>query len=181
MKLTPLLTTLIITAFSSNAQINPEVQKEPLFQGKVLQHPVKPGQGLHLNGPQFRNHRSRYFRNYHRSYPRNITSHGWYMHSQPVRHWRAQYHTTSHYPQHKVYYIINNTGYSEVYAPKVRVNQALKVTPANRYQLGQMYNSLPTGAEPITISGQQYFKYHDIYFLAQISGDTVKYLAIKLN
>lgn len=181
MKLTPLFAILIITAFSGAAQSNPKIENERLLPGKILQHPAKHKPSLQFNNRRFNRHPRRAFRHHYSGFPSIIATHGWHSRSRPLHHWRTKHATTVNYRQQKVYYIIDNTGYHIVDAPKVRVNQARKVTPEHRYQLGQLYSSLPTGAEPITIAQQQYFKYHDIYFLAQISGDSIKYLALKLH
>ncbi|WP_067982131.1 DUF6515 family protein [Neptuniibacter pectenicola] len=49
------------------------------------------------------------------------------------------------------------------------------------FQLGSTYGSIPQGAKSVTVNGQQYFKYRDVYFLPQSSGRGVHYLAVRLN
>lgn len=90
-------------------------------------------------------------------------------------------YNTTYYTYQNVYYVADNNGYTVVDAPEVLVNKAVKVENANNYELGQTYDTLPITAEAVTINEQQYFKYQDIYFLPQISGDEVKYLAINLG
>ena len=80
-----------------------------------------------------------------------------------------------------MYYIADNNGYTVVDEPPTRLNQAIRVGNVNDYSLGQTYDSLPQAAQAVIINSQQYFKYGDIYFLPQISGDDIKYLAIKLG
>jgi hypothetical protein len=177
MKLTSLLATTILTTLSGDALSNPQIKNERLFLGKVLQHPAKPSPSLHLKNKRPK----RYLRNHQRSYTGIHATYGWHINSRPMHHWRTKPPRAKYYRQQNVYYIVDHSGYRRVDAPKVVVNQAINVTPSEHYQLGKLYNSLPIGAEPITISDQQYFKYHDIYFLAQISGDKIKYLAVRLH
>ena len=63
----------------------------------------------------------------------------------------------------------------------IKPHGALYNLSAKNYDLGQTYDTLPISAEAVTINDQQYFKYQDIYFLPQINGDEIKYLAINLG
>jgi hypothetical protein len=83
-----------------------------------------------------------------------------------------------------IYYGLDNGGYRVIEEPSSDALygiSAVETQQTTDYELGTAYDVLPQGAQSVTISGQQYFQYQDIYFLPQSSSNGIRYLAIKLN
>ena len=76
--------------------------------------------------------------------------------------------------------VIYSDNVSHVVAQSIETQQDMSAKSSD-FQLGKAYSSLPQGAQSVVVSGQQYFKFRDIYFLAQSSGYSVHYLALKLD
>ena len=76
--------------------------------------------------------------------------------------------------------VIYSDNVSHVVAQSIETQQDMSAKSSG-FQLGKAYSSLPQGAQSVVVSGQQYFKFRDIYFLAQSSGNSVHYLALKLD
>lgn len=171
---------LALTMLSSNAFANSQnVHNKHHKPGKVIRHIPKNSVSVRFNGAVFNTHNGTYYRKHSRGYREVMPPRGLHIRSLPKYHSRLRHRNNTYYTYKNIYYIAENNGYTVVDTPKIQVNRAIKVN--NSYKLGQFYDSLPTAAKPVTISSVQYFKYDDIYFLPQISGDEIKYLAVKLN
>lgn len=90
-----------------------------------------------------------------------------------------------------IYYVFDNGDYRVIEepisddtdsdSPSQILVQSVETASNTSFQLGKAYDSLPQGAQSVLVNDQQYFKYHDIYFLPQSSGNSVYYLAVKLE
>ena len=173
---------LTLTMLSSNAFANPQnVHNKHHKPGKVIRHIPSNSVSVRFNGAVFNTHNGTYYRKHSRGYREVMPPRGLHIRLLPRYHSRLRHRNNTYYTYQNVYYIAENNGYTVVDTPKIQVNRAIKVNNTSSYKLGQFYDSLPTAAKPVTISSVQYFKYDDIYFLPQISGDEIKYLAVKLN
>jgi len=78
---------------------------------------------------------------------------------------------------------VNNVIYTDSAAPLLiqPIETPQGSASQSGFQLGRSYKSLPQGAQSVTINGQQYFQYADIYFLPQSSDSSVHYIAVQLD
>lgn len=149
--------------------------------GHYFNHLPRNSASIRFNGITFTFSDGIYYRKAKRGYHVVKPPRGLRIRSLPRHYSHFKRHNTTYYTYQNVYYVADNNGYRVVDEPKIVVNQAIKVGSAKNYDLGQTYDTLPISAEAVTINDQQYFKYQDIYFLPQINGDEIKYLAINLG
>ncbi|MBB1451572.1 MULTISPECIES: DUF6515 family protein [Pseudoalteromonas] len=150
-------------------------------QNRFINHLPRNSASIRFNGISFTFNDGLYYRKAKRGYHVVKPPRGLRINTLPRNYRHFKHHNTTYYTYQNVYYIADNNGYTVVDEPSTRLNQAIKVGNVNDYSLGQTYDSLPQTAQAVIINSQQYFKYGDIYFLPQISGDDIKYLAIKLG
>ncbi|GAA58182.1 hypothetical protein P20652_0033 [Pseudoalteromonas sp. BSi20652] len=150
-------------------------------QNRFINHLPRNSASIRFNGISFTFNDGLYYRKAKRGYHAVNPPRGLRISALPRNYRHFKRHNTSYYTYQNVYYIEDNNGYIVVDEPKIPLNRAIKVDNVNNYSLGQTYDSLPLTAEAVIVNSQQYFKYGDIYFLPQISGDEIKYLAIKLS
>lgn len=150
-------------------------------QNRFINHLPRSSASIRFNGISFTFNDGLYYRKAKRGYHVVKPPRGLRINTLPRNYRHFKHHNTTYYTYQNVYYIADNNGYTVVDEPKIVVNQAIKVGNTKNYDLGQTYDTLPISAEAVTINEQQYFKYQDIYFLPQVSGDEVKYLAINLG
>jgi hypothetical protein len=94
----------------------------------------------------------------------------------PKNHKRIFSRNKAYFLAYGIYYAADSNGYIVVDEPN------FSSQPANSiYKLGEHYNEVPAGADSVVINSQQYFKYNSIYFLPQINGEQIQYLALKLD
>ncbi len=149
--------------------------------GRYFNHLPRNSASIRFNGISFTFSDGIYYRKAKRGYHVVKPPRGLRIRSLPRHYSHFKRHNTTYYTYQNVFYVADNNGYRVVDEPKIVVNQAIKVGSAKNYDLGQTYDTLPISAEAVTINDQQYFKYQDIYFLPQINGDEIKYLAINLG
>lgn len=150
-------------------------------ENKYIRHLPRRSTSIWFNGISFSFNDGIYYRKAKKGYHAVMPPHGLRIKKLPRHYSRIKHHKSTYYTYQNVYYIADRGGYKVVDRPIIQRNKAIKIGNAYDYSLGQIYDELPTSAEPITINSQQYFKYNDIYFLPQISGDEIKYLAISLG
>lgn len=150
-------------------------------QNRFINHLPRNSASIRFNGISFTFNDGLYYRKAKRGYHVVTPPRGLRINTLPRNHRYFKHHNTTYYTYQNVYYIADDDGYTVVDEPSTRLNQAIKVGNVNDYNLGQTYDTLPQAAQAVIINSQQYFKYGDIYFLPQISGDDIKYLAIKLG
>ncbi|CAM2791441.1 DUF6515 family protein [Pseudoalteromonas distincta] len=150
-------------------------------QNRFINHLPRNSASIRFNGISFTFNDGLYYRKAKRGYHIVTPPRGLRINTLPRNYRHFKHHNITYYTYQNVYYVANNDGYTVVDEPPTRLNQAIKVGNVNNYNLGQTYDSLPQAAQAVIINSQQYFKYGDIYFLPQISGDDIKYLAIKLG
>ena len=150
-------------------------------QNRFINHLPRSSASIRFNGISFAFNDGLYYRKAKRGYHVVTPPRGLRINTLPRNYRHFKHHNTTYYTYHNVYYIADNNGYTVVDEPPIRLNQAIKVGNVNDYSLGQTYDSLPQAAQAVIINSQQYFKYDDIYFLPQINGDEIKYLAISLG
>ncbi|WP_024612180.1 DUF6515 family protein [Pseudoalteromonas sp. TB64] len=149
--------------------------------GRLINHLPRNSASIRFNGISFTFNDGIYYRKAKSGYRSVIPPRGLRIRSLPKHYSRIRHHNTTYYTYQNVYYVADNDGYTVVDTPNIQLNKAIKIGNANDYSLGETYDSLPSSAEAVTINSKQYFKYNDIYFLPQISGDEIKYLAISLG
>jgi len=150
-------------------------------QKRFINHLPRSSSSIRFNGILFTFNEGLYYRKAKIGYHVVKPPRGLRINTLPRNYSHFKRYNTTYYTYQNVYYIADGDGYTVVDEPLTRLNQAIKVGNVNDYNLGQTYDSLPQTAQAVIINSQQYFKYGDIYFLPQISGDDIKYLAIKLG
>lgn len=150
-------------------------------QNRFINHLPRNSASIRFNGISFTFNDGLYYRKAKRGYHVVTPPRGLRINTLPRNYRYFKHHNTTYYTYQNVYYIADDDGYTVVDEPSTRLDQAIKVGNVNDYNLGQTYDTLPQAAQAVIINSQQYFKYGDIYFLPQISGDDIKYLAIKLG
>ena len=150
-------------------------------ENRYIRHLPRRSTSIWFNGISFSFNDGIYYRKAKKGYHAVMPPRGLRIKKLPRHYSRMEHRNTTYYAYQNVFYIADNGGYKVVDAPIIQRNKAIKIGNVYDYSLGQVYDELPSSAEPVTINSQQYFKYNDIYFLPQINGDEIQYLAISLG
>lgn len=180
---------------------NHKAHKRVVYKtGAVVQRAPAKGVSLRFGGLSFIFHDGLYYRNYKQGYKVVRPPVGLTVRYLPAGYERIVARGLTYYFAQGIYYVFDdgayrvinepsdtliyqddvyNAGGSTIVAHSVESQQYANQTSG--FVLGKTYGSLPPSAKLVTVSGQQYFQYRDIYFLPQSTGGDVRYLALKLN
>lgn len=167
--------------------------------GAVVQRAPAKGVSLRFGGLSFIFHDGLYYRHYKQGYKVVRPPVGLTVRYLPAGYERIVARGRTYYFAQGIYYVFDDGAYrvinepddtliyqydtdndeSTIVAHSVESQQYANQTSG--FVLGKTYGSLPPSANPVTVNGQQYFQYRDIYFLPQSAGGDVRYLALKLN
>ncbi|MDO6841713.1 DUF6515 family protein [Paraglaciecola chathamensis] len=180
---------------------NHKAHKRVVYKtGAVVQRAPAKGVSLRFGGLSFIFHDGLYYRHYKQGYKVVRPPVGLTVRYLPAGYERIVARGLTYYFAQGIYYVFDdgayrvinepsdtliyqddvyNAGGSTIVAHSVESQQYANQTSG--FVLGKTYVSLPPSAKLVTVSGQQYFQYRDIYFLPQSTGGEVRYLALKLN
>lgn len=180
---------------------NHKAHKRVVYKtGAVVQRAPAKGVSLRFGGLSFIFHDGLYYRHYKQGYKVVRPPVGLTVRYLPAGYERIVARGLTYYFAQGIYYVFDdgayrvinepsdtliyqddvyNAGGSTIVAHSVESQQYANQTSG--FVLGKTYGSLPPSAKLVTVSGQQYFQYRDIYFLPQSTGGEVRYLALKLN
>lgn len=158
-------------------------QRKVYKAGAVVHKAPSKGISVNFGGVSFIFNEGFYYRYGHQGYTVVRPPSGLKVRYLPNGHEKVIVKGRSYYAVQGIYYVFDNGYYRVVEAPGGTIIRSTTILPtqSSSFQLGNSYSALPQGAESVTINGQQYFQYRDIYFLPQLSGQGIHYLAVRLN
>ncbi|MDO6592584.1 DUF6515 family protein [Neptuniibacter sp. 1_MG-2023] len=158
-------------------------QRKVYKTGAVVHKAPAKGISVNFGGVSFIFNDGFYYRYGHQGYTVVRPPSGLKIRYLPNGHEKVIVKGRSYYAVQGIYYVFDNGYYRVVEAPSGTIIRSTTILPtrSSNFQLGNRYSALPQGAASVTINGQQYFQYRDIYFLPQLSGQGIHYLAVRLN
>lgn len=168
--------------------------------GAVVRRAPVNGVTLRFGGLSFIFHDGHYYRHYKQGYKVVRPPVGLTVRYLPAGYERIVARDRTYYFAQGIYYVFDDGAYRVINEPKDTliyqydtfnnegdtivahsVESQQNANQTSGFVLGKAYGSLPQSAKLVSVNGQQYFQYRDIYFLPQSLGGDVRYLALKLN